>query len=98
MRKTIAKSLHMQGLGRHSQDDLYRIACDDLTALSTFLGDKPYFFGDKPTELDATAYGFLAQILWAPGSRRMREHMVQTGNLPAFCERIKRNFYEGKPS
>ena len=98
VRKTIAKSLHLQGLGRHSQDDLYRLGCDDLTALSTFLGDKPYFFGDKPTELDATAYGFLAQVLWAPGARRMREHMEQTRNLPAFCERIKRNFYGGNPS
>ena len=50
-------------------------------------------FGDEPTELDATAYGFLAQVLWAPGSRRIREHMEKTRNLPAFCERIKRTFY-----
>jgi glutathione S-transferase len=95
VRKTIAKSLHLQGLGRHSQDDLYRLACDDLTALSTALGNKQYFFGERPTEIDATAYGFLAQVLWAPGPRRMREHMEQTGNLPAFCERTKRAFYGG---
>jgi len=95
VRKTIAKSLHLQGLGRHSQDELYRLACDDLTALSTALGTKQYFFGERPTEIDATAYGFLAQVLWAPGPRRMREHMEQTGNLPAFCERTKRAFYGG---
>lgn len=95
VRRTIAKALHMQGLGRHSQDDLYRLGCDDLTALSTTLGDTQYFFGDKPTELDATAYGFLAQVLWAPGPSRLREHMQQTHNLPAFCERMKREFYEG---
>jgi glutathione S-transferase len=98
VRKTIAKSLHLQGLGRHSQEDIYRLACDDLTALSTFLGDKQYFFGEKPTEIDATAYGFLAQVLWAPGSRRIREHMQQTRNLPAFCERIKQTFYGGSQS
>jgi glutathione S-transferase len=95
VRKTIAKSLHLQGLGRHSQDEIYGLACEDLTALSSFLGDKPYFFGEKATELDATAYGFLAQILWAPGSRRTREHMEQTGNLPAFCERMKQAYYGG---
>lgn len=95
VRKTIAKSLHLQGLGRHSQEELYRLGCDDLTALSTFLGDKPYFFGKEPTEIDATAYGFLAQVLWAPGSRQMREHMEQTRNLPAFCEKLKKTFYEG---
>jgi glutathione S-transferase len=98
VRRTIAKSLHLQGLGRHSQEDLYRLACDDLTALAEFLGDQPYFFGDKPTELDATAYGFLAQVLWAPGPRRLREHMAETRNLPAFCERIKRAFYGGNES
>ena len=98
MRKTIAKSLHLQGLGRHSQDDIYRLACDDLTALSAFLGDKPYFFGAKPTEIDATAYGFLAQIMWAPGSRRPREHLQQTRNLPAFCERMKQTYYGGAAS
>ncbi len=95
VRKTIAKSLHLHGLGRHSRDEIYRLACDDLTALSAFLGDKPYFFGENPTELDATAYGFLAQVLWAPGARRVREHMAQTRNLPAFCERMKQAYYGG---
>jgi glutathione S-transferase len=95
VRKTVAKSLHLQGLGRHSPDEIYRLACDDLTALSEFLADKPYFFGQQPTELDATAYGFLAQILWAPGSRRTREHMERTRNLPAFCERMKQAYYGG---
>jgi glutathione S-transferase len=95
VRKTVARSLHLQGLGRHSQDEIYRLACDDLTALSTFLGDKPYFFGTSATEIDATAYGFLAQILWAPGSRRAREHLTATRNLPAFCERMKQTYYGG---
>jgi glutathione S-transferase len=95
VRKTVSKSLHLQGLGRHSQEDIYRLACDDLTALSASLGSKQYFFGDEPTDLDATAYGFLAQVLWAPGARRTREHMEKTRNLPAFCERIKGAFYGG---
>ena len=95
VRKTIAKSLHLHGLGRHSQEEIYRLAGDDLTALSAFLGDKPHFFGVQPTELDATAYGFLAQMLWAPGPRRVREQMAQTRNLPAFCERMKQAYYGG---
>jgi glutathione S-transferase len=98
VRKTIAKALHLQGLGRHSPEEIYQLACDDLTALSMFLGEKPHFFGEKPTEIDATAYGFLAQVLWAPGSRRVREHMQQTGNLPAFCERMKQSYYGGQES
>jgi glutathione S-transferase len=95
VRRTIAKSLHFQGMGRHTPEELSGLACDDLTALSTVLGGKQYFFGEKPSALDATAYGFLAQVLWAPGSRRLREHMQQTRNLPAYCERIKATFYKG---
>lgn len=98
VRKTIAKSLHLQGLGRHTPQEMYRLAGDDLTALSTFLGDKPFFFGAQPTELDATAYGFLAQVLWAPGARQTREHMERTRNLPAFCERMKQTYYGGSQS
>ena len=98
VRRTIAKSLHLQGLGRHSQEDVYRLACDDLTALSTALGEKQYFFGDKPTDLDAVAYGFLAQVRWAPGPQRVREHLERTRNLPAFCERMKQTYYGGSES
>jgi len=98
VRKTIARSLHLQGLGRHSQEDIYRLACDDLSALAAYLGDKPFFCGEQPTELDATAYGFLAQVLWAPGPRLIRERMEQTRNLPAFCERMKQAYYPGVPS
>jgi hypothetical protein len=53
---------------------------------------------EQPSEIDATAYGFLAHILWAPGSRRTREHLQQTRNLPAFCERMKQTYYGGHAS
>ena len=39
------------------------LEADDLAALADFLADKPYFLGDRPTTLDATTYGFLANVL-----------------------------------
>ena len=35
--------------------EIYALGCADLTALSDFLADKPFFLGAEPTALDATA-------------------------------------------
>eukprot|EP00842_Homolaphlyctis_polyrhiza_P006129 jgi/Hompol1/6517/HPOL_005005-RA len=41
-------------------NEVYIRARDAYQALATKLGDKSYFFGDKPSTLDAIAYGHLA--------------------------------------
>ena len=43
------KTLNAQGYGRHSANEIEDIAKKDLMALSTFLGEKPYFFGNQPS-------------------------------------------------
>ena len=35
----------------------------DLRAIDTFLGNKPYMMGDKPTVVDCTVFGALCQVL-----------------------------------
>jgi len=37
------------GIGRHSSEEIQKIGCDDVQAISDFLGDKPFMMGDKPT-------------------------------------------------
>src|SRR5262244_2515369 len=63
-RDIVRTYLHGQGLGRHSRQEVYALGKADLTALSAYLEDKPYFLGKEPTALDATAYGFVANILY----------------------------------
>uniref|UniRef100_A0A183U0P6 Thioredoxin-like_fold domain-containing protein n=1 Tax=Toxocara canis TaxID=6265 RepID=A0A183U0P6_TOXCA len=48
-RKKIWKMCYLQGIGRHSLEEVEKIAMKDLLALSVFLADKPFFFGSKPT-------------------------------------------------
>jgi hypothetical protein len=43
--------------GRHSKQEIERMAIDDITAISTFLADKQYFMGSKLTTIDATVWG-----------------------------------------
>ncbi len=62
-RKNFIKALDRQGMGRHSDAEIVEIGKRDLQALSDFLGDKRYFLGDKPSSLDAVAYGMLVQMI-----------------------------------
>ena len=59
----VKKNLKAHGISRHSETDIYAFGAEDLAALSTQLGDKPYMFGDTPTSLDATAYPMIANDL-----------------------------------
>jgi len=45
---------------QQQQKKVYLNAHDAYASLSTKLGNKKYFFGDKPSTLDAIAYGHLA--------------------------------------
>lgn len=92
-RRLIRKQIWGQGLGRHSQDQIYRVGQQDLTVLSDFLGEKPYFMGDKPTTLDASAFGILVNLLWCPIESPLKEHAKTLNNLSAFCNRVKQEYY-----
>lgn len=87
------QELHGQGIGRHTTEEIYALGKTDLTALSAALGDKPYFFGERPTSLDATAYAFLANLLWAPIDSPLTRHARSLGNLALYAERMKQRCY-----
>ena len=59
----IIKGLDFQGLGRHTKKEIYSLAAVDIRNLSNFLRDKPYFMGDRPTTVDATAFGLIVNLL-----------------------------------
>lgn len=92
-RQEIRKNLHGQGIGRHSAAEIYRIGIADAIALSDFLANKPFFMGDRPTTLDASAYGVLANILWTPIESPLKEKVQTLTNLVRYCDRIKAQFY-----
>jgi len=66
-----------------------------LSALSEFLGNKQYFFGDRPSTLDATAFGTLAQFVEAPLTNSDIKQFIEqnTPNLLEFVRRIQREYW-----
>jgi glutathione S-transferase len=76
VRKGIRKALYAQGTGRHSRDEIYDIGKADLTAVSVWLGEKPFFIGATATSVDAIAYAFLANILVPPLKSPLKDHGI----------------------
>ncbi|KAK5980518.1 hypothetical protein GCK32_007728 [Trichostrongylus colubriformis] len=95
LRKKIMSQATAQGMGRNSPEEVVIIAKKDLDAISMFLGNKRYFFGDRPATLDCTMFAHLTQFLYTPlVTPEIKTHMEQqTPNLVAFVNRMKETYW-----
>ncbi|GMS92628.1 hypothetical protein PENTCL1PPCAC_14803, partial [Pristionchus entomophagus] len=90
-KKLITGRANAQGMGRHTPDELHAFAKEDLKSISSFLGEKPYFGGDRPTTLDATMFGHLAPLVYIPTPEGILTKIITVTypNLGQFVDRIK---------
>lgn len=51
MTTKLKEKLNATGLGRHTNEEILGVVCDDLQALNRQLGNKQYLMGDKPTKV-----------------------------------------------
>ncbi len=91
-RRGILAEMNGQGMGRHSAAEIHAIGSRDVGAVADFLADKPYLMGEEPCSLDAVAYAFLANLLWAPVDSPIREAARARPNLEAYCLRMKARY------
>lgn len=94
-RRHVLKEMHGHGMGRHTEDEIYGLGRRDLDALSDYLEGKPWFAGERPATVDASAFGLLANILWCPIESPLKEHLGSLENLTGFCERMRERYYAG---
>jgi glutathione S-transferase len=92
-RYKIKRQIYGHGLGRHSAEEVFELGMLDIDALSASLGEKEYFLGDKPTTLDASAFGFLLNTLACPIESPLKEHGLSKTNLKDYVERIRKQYY-----
>lgn len=96
VRKGVKKALYEHGIGRHSNAEIFEIGQRDLQALSDFLGQKEYFFGDQPSALDANAYGILAEFILLPDfTSPLMECAKSYENLVEFTDRVHGRYFTG---
>ena len=92
LRRKIRRVLIGQGLGRHSQAEQYAMGRADLAAISTLLGDRAFFFGDRPTTTDAIVYGGLANLLLVPVETELKRIGLGFPNLVAWTQAMDGRF------
>jgi glutathione S-transferase len=92
-RRGLRAQLRGQGMGRHGADEIMAIGRRDITALADFLGTKDYMMGSRPCSLDACAYAFAANLIWAPVQSALKVHAQSYPQLQAYCERMRGRYY-----
>lgn len=92
-RRGLRAEMRGHGMGRHSAAEIHAIGSRDVDALADLLADQPYLLGAQPRSLDATAYAFLANLLWAPVDSPIRDRARARPNLEAYCQRMKARYY-----
>ncbi|MEM9152075.1 MAG: glutathione S-transferase family protein [Cyanobacteria bacterium P01_F01_bin.3] len=94
VRRDYVKAMDGHGIGRHSRDEIYDIGERDVKALSDFLGGKPFFMGEAPTSLDATAYGFLANLIKMELPSVISDYARRFDNLKEYCDRMESKYWQ----
>ncbi len=93
VRKYMKTQLHMQGIGRHSLEEIHKMGKEDIDSVVHFLGDKQYFIGDKPTRIDGLVYGTMASIVKSPFPTPLRAYVQNQPKLIEYCDRVEKAFF-----
>jgi glutathione S-transferase len=93
VRRKIAKSLHLQGIGRHSEDEAAELGVKDVQTLATLLGDKSYLFGEAPCGADASVFAFVAAVLSPTWESPVRDAAAAKANLVAYRDRLMGEYF-----
>lgn len=93
VRRGMVQHTWRQGAGRHSESEINARAIEGVNAIATQLGDGPYFLGQTPRCIDATAYAFLASSMWSPFEGALKSHLLSLPNVVAYAERMRDQFY-----
>ncbi|CAL8096534.1 unnamed protein product [Orchesella dallaii] len=95
IRRKVYIAAWIQGLARHSEDEIVQIISNDLQVLSKLLGNKKFMLGDEPCEDDCAIFGELAQALWCmPGSPYEKLLNGELQNLKEYCLRMKDVYWQ----
>jgi glutathione S-transferase len=93
IRRKVRGTLHGQGTSRFTPQERAQLLARGAQAAAEMLGDKPYFFGEKPCGADATAFGFIGSAASPHFRMTLREEIGKHPNLTAYVTRMHREFF-----
>ena len=93
IRKKIKRNLFGQGMGRHTQEEIYQMGRCDLQTLSDSLGENDFILGSQPSRFDCSVYAFVSNTLQCSLDSPMQAFALKTPNLVAYNQRMKEKYY-----
>jgi glutathione S-transferase len=79
---------HFQGIGRYAPDAVYTRGLADLRVLANLIPAGGYVHGQKPTSVDASIYGFIANIYFYDIETPLKQFVRSRENIVRHCVAI----------
>jgi len=94
--RNIKSQIWGHGLGRHTPQEILCFAEKDLEAMADTLGDKRFFFGDKPSTADACLFSIIYNILRPKYDYPLKDSVLKHKNLVDYCEFMTEKYFGDK--
>ncbi|KFY47046.1 hypothetical protein V494_00221 [Pseudogymnoascus sp. VKM F-4513 (FW-928)] len=91
----ITRTLHGQGTGRYSPAEIAALRLETWTAVDALVGDGERWLlgGERPTEADASLFGFLASSLTASANPETKAIVQGLPGLMEYAERVHKEYF-----
>jgi glutathione S-transferase len=93
IRRQLRRTLHGQGMGRHTREEIVALGTRSITAIADYLGGKPFFMGSEPVGTDATIFAFVAGTLCPLFDTPLRVAAEAQDNLRRYVGRMTARYY-----
>jgi len=91
--KSVTKTLYASGVGRFTDAEKLKILDDNLLAISTYLADKKYFFGDQVSTIDTIVFSHLVQVEPRGVVLQFEGVLEKYPNLKTYVQNFKKIFW-----
>jgi glutathione S-transferase len=88
---------YYQGIGRFAPAAAYARGLADLRVLANLIPSRGYLFGPRPTSIDASIYGFIANIYFYSIETPLKRFVTSHSNLVGHCTAIHRLVDSNQP-
>lgn len=95
LKRKVRRTLYGQGIGRHSEEEIYQFGNNVIDALADRIGEGPFFFGDQVRSIDTALYPQLINVIGAPYETPFKLYALKKKNLVDYCEKCELRIFGG---
>ena len=93
VRRQMRKILWVQGVLRHSDQDIIEAGISDWRAVLAVMSEGPFFFGERPTTTDAIVFATLASTVLTPIESPIRDFLKSHPPCVTYAKRMRSRFF-----